>query len=508
MDPIPISDITNIRPDADAAGATGAVLPASNAAQYISDAAQARASFNNYVAAQHEKRLNDIVNQVNGLDFHDAFAQDMPGISQQYAGTMKDIADNYDVISDPTSNIQKYGEFKQRLANLQSNIMTSKAHNAIYNENQKMMMLHPEFNTDENQQLMNNFSQAPMDQRKDFMLKTPNSFDPTAFANAAIASTRQVTNTETLSPNKHYIINSKGESYDPDEYVQNYASLLNSTMVNGRTGMDNLKALYARMPADADGTKPSFDDVLRSTAMANLPKNATVTTFKPNEVAMSQDRINEQDLESKRQTALGYAKLAQDGKALKQNEIKPEDGAEAKYLAMHDVLSGSGLNPEFGQNIYGSDPTQDITFQSGGNPVFNADGTIALGQMTPIVKQKVPKEQFVSAAPDGSGGVRVTINENSLDKTGKIVSKPVVKDETYDQMKSSFNRIYGNKFTPQIASGSSGFNKKKLNTTNPTFDDLDQYFKGGTNSPAQQQQAAPAAVPHKKKYNPATQQFE
>lgn len=494
VDPTPISEITNIQANPDNySGGTAAVIPASKAADYIQQAATARATLNKTVSALHEQRLNDVLKDVNGLGYADVMPNDLPDINKNYAQLMQDISDNVDVIQNPSSNIQKYSEFQQKLAALKSQINTSKAHNSLYTENQKAMWLHPDLNSEDNQSLMANYATTPAAQRQSFILKTPASFNPETFQKAALASTQAVTNTEDLSPDKHYIVTTKGVKYDPDQYFDKYVNLMKTTMVNGKTAFDNFKTLYDKMPVDpTTGEKPSFDDVLKASALSGLQASTTSKEIKANPIAEEQDRLGEQDIISKRETALGYAKLAlegklgfakldQDGKALKQNEIRPEEGAEAKYLAMRDVLKGSGLNAEYGQNIYGSDDAEKITFQSGGQPTRKPDGSIDPFNLTPVVKQEVPAVQFVSAVPDpATGGVVVTVNHNSMDpKTGRVVSKPVTTHQSYDQMKSEFNRIYGNKFTTQIASGSSTFNKKRLGVTDPTLQDLDTYFTKG-----------------------------
>jgi hypothetical protein len=478
--PISISEILSARGDADNAGGGGALLPASNGAAFIQQAATARAAFNNEVAKNHETRLNEAIAAVKAMDYKKSFSADLPAIGQEYAAALKDISDNYDVISEPTRNIQKFGEFQSRLGNLQSKINVSTAHNAAYNENQKFLAEHPDWNTAENQEKMKRFAETPMSDRKEFLLTPPVSFDPVSFAKAAMASTKKVTSKEYLSKDKHYFVNEKGEYTDPNEYVKNYTTLLGSTMVNGRTGMDNFRDLYNKIPADENGKKPSFDQVLRQTALANLDKDTKTVSMQANQVALAQDRIAQDERESKRQTALGYARLAMEGKALKANEIKPEDGADAKYMAIYDVLHGDGLNQEYGQNIYGSDPAQAIKFQTGGVPVpkYDENNKIIGMETPPLVQQSVPKVQFLEAKPVAGHRIEIRLRENSQDpKTGELVSKDITRTESYDKMKSSFNRIYGNKFVTQIASGTSAFNRKTFKSTNPTVDDLVKRYR-------------------------------
>jgi hypothetical protein len=482
VQPTPISEITGVKGDADLYdGGTGTVIGPSPAAQYLMHAANAQAELNKYVAEAHEKHVNDTIDEVGKLDFADVLPEDLPSIN-----------DNDYVIANPSTDINKYSEIRQQLGALKSQILTSRAHNAVYKENQKTLLLHPELNTDENQQAMQNFTKTPVGKRTGFLLKTPATYDPTTVAAEAMVSTGKVDSTQRLSANKKYIIGTDGTTFNADEYVEKFKKINDvKTDAYGRTGTQNMKAIYDKMPAEIK--PPSFEDYEHQVALATLPKDKKAVTITANQVAMNDARLAEDHWATKMQTALGYARLTQEGKALKLNEIKPEEGAEAKYLALHSAMTGKGLNYEFGQNIYGSDPATDLTIQGGGQPLKDDQGNFT--GMSPITKQKIPVKQFETATPDGKGGLVVTSKINSLDKHGNVVSKPVTESVAYGQAQSDFNRIYGNKFTPAISSGSSIFNKKKLNTTNPAFSDLDKYFrpKGAPATPA----AAPAGVTDK-----------
>lgn len=497
--PTPISEITNIQGDP-RLGASILPLPKSNVAEYVLEAAKARDNANRYIAQQHEQRLKDVIDQVNKMDYSGALSSDIPAISNRMSGIFGDIANNYDAIINPSANIDKYTQLAGDLNGLQGQIDTSKAHNAIYNDNLRTLQLHPEWNTDENQQMMNNFVNTPIDQRKNFLLKQPTSFDPTVYGNATAALTKNKIDADHISKSGNYIINNQGEAYDPTQWVNTYKNLLTSTIHNNKSGIQELQGIYNQMPTDSDGNKISFDDFVNHTALSSLPNGFHYTTIKANPVAEAQQRINEEYWAKKQDIAVEYAKMAQTDKALKANEIKPEEGAEAKNLALYNALKGNGLAPEFGQNIYGSDPLQAVTVKIGGDPIFEdnpATGQKDYKGTSPVTTQKIPAKEFVSSAPDGHGGLINTYKINALDpKTGQLQSKVVKENRSYGELTSDFNRIYGSKFVPAIASGSSTFNKAKMKVTNPAYEDLDKYFSnpnvGSTGTP---KEVAPTNIP-------------
>lgn len=499
--PLPISEITNVKGDPDVyGGGTAVPIGVSPSAQYTMEAANAQAVANRYFTEQHHANVNSVLDTVGKIDLSDVLPADQADINNNYVAMMKDMADNYRVLSDPASNTQKYGEFKQRLAGLQAQIATSKAHNAIYQANQKDLLQHPDLNTSENHQAMQSFTNTPMSQRKNFLLKAPTTFDPAAASKIALAATKKVTDNETLSKGGTYIIGQKGEAYDPDLYYKNWTAAINShTDAYGNTDLANLQKIYDKMPADANGDKPSFDDYLHGVAMGSLEQGKSAVTIKPNEAQIAANKLGEEYWAERLNNRAALARIAQEDRALKAGQVKPEEGAEDKALLLYNAVHGKGVAPEFGQNIYGSDPDQDITVTTGGSLVLDKDGK-ATGETSPVVKQKIPAKQYVSLVPDNRGGFLLNTVKNSLEG-GKLVSKPEQEPVTFEQASSDFNGLYGRKTAPQIASGTSMFNKKKLNTPNPTIDDLDKYFGkpiAATAAPAQPTADDPLGIRTKK----------
>lgn len=482
--PTPLSEIANIHGDADdfagANGVSAAILPESDTAKYIANWAAQKDATNKFLAEQHEKRINDVMANANGIDMKDVMANDLPDITSQYAGLMGDIANNYDAIADPASNVQAWGNYQQKLANLQGQIALSKSHNAIYQENQKMLASHPEYNTDENQAMMNNYANTPMSKRRNFILKTPLSYDPTVFGKAAAANVGEKVDKDTLSKGGTYIVNSKGEYYDPNKFIADFNALHQTTTINGAPAINQVQAIYNRSVANGtveknpDGTPITFDQFQSKNALANLPANFKAVTIKPNEAQIAANRLSFDYWKAKLDNSVDVARLAMQGDALKANQIKPEEGAEAAALVRYNAFKGKGVPYEIGQNMWGSDPSTDVKFSTGGGYVKGDDGQY---HQAPTVEQKVPSKQFVSSTPDGHGNVINTFNVNQIDtQTGKLDTKTIQEKVSYDQSGSDVARIYGNKPAPQVASGITLFNRNKIKSTNPTLDDLDNYF--------------------------------
>jgi hypothetical protein len=410
------------------------------------------------------------------------------------------------VVTDPTSNLQKYSEIKTNLANLQNKINTSKLQGAVLGEHDKFRLANPSFNTEENKKRILEYRNTPMSKRKNFMLETPVSINPSKVADFAMASTKRITDVTKLDKTKHYFINEKGESYDPDEYVANYKNIM-STMTDpyGRTELDNMRTLYGKSKTvNADGTYESFDDFVKHSAMGFLHKDTKSSTMTANPVAENNDRIAMQKYEADQRNALGWANLAVEKQAnldrqnmVKSGQFNPELAAQTKAAAIYNAFTGKGIAPSYLQSAFGSDPSQDIQLSGGslipmekkdenGQTILKADGTPEY-EMVPSTKQKIPRQQIIDAKPNKDGGMELTVRENQLDADGKPVHTDTKKNVTFEQFENGLNNMNGMKFTPQMQSGSAAFNQKVFGKENPTWEDYMKHFnkdkgKGGAGS--------------------------
>lgn len=483
--PIPLSDFTNMHGDAaNSMVGAAAVLPASNAADYIQTASKTKILLDQYAQAQYEKHINDMLSMTDKLDTSNVLPQDLSGLNQKYTDFMKDLYNNYKVVGDPSSNIQKYGQLKEDYLNLKNQIETSKQHNTVFTTNQNAMLLHPEFNTDDNRAMMQDFVNTPMADRRTFLLKQPDSFDPEPAVKAAITTaTRKVDQTD-LSPDGNYLVTKKGEYIDADKAFANYNNNLNYTMYNGKTGMQRMQEMYDRMPVDPQtGVKPPFQDVLKATFTKSLPQDTENVTKVANPVSEEQARLAQEDKDQKRQiafqreklvqdTALTREKMEQDNKAINPNYVRPEDAAEAKAMAFTHVMHGLPLSTTFGQNAFGSDPARDMTIP-GGYQLKDDGKTPDITK--PLPSLKIPQVEFVAAQKNNNGGVTVLVEKNEV-QNGKMVKIPIKTHLTQTEFADQLNGIYGPKFMHNVAAGTAAFNKHKLNKTNPSQDDLDKYF--------------------------------
>jgi hypothetical protein len=170
---VSLGEITSIRGD-EAIGA-GTAGTAANLAQLAPDqlslgilqnASNARMLANKYAQDQYQKNLDDFFkNDFNNLDVNGIMERDYDVVIPQYAQYAKNIADNMDVIMNPSVDFERYKTLRQQEAQLRGKIAQSKQQLALRTGAQNFISMHPGFQTPQNIESVRAFTDSPMEDR-------------------------------------------------------------------------------------------------------------------------------------------------------------------------------------------------------------------------------------------------------------------------------------------------------------------------------------------------------
>jgi hypothetical protein len=168
-----LSEITSIRGDAEiGAGTAGtaanlANLPADALSiGVLQTASAARAVANKYAQEQYQKNLNDYLrDQFNTLDVNGIMEKDYDVVIPEYAQLAKNIADNLDVIMNPSVNFERYRDLRNQEAQLRGKIAQSKQQLALRTGAMNFIGTHPGFQTPDNLAAVEKFTEQPLENR-------------------------------------------------------------------------------------------------------------------------------------------------------------------------------------------------------------------------------------------------------------------------------------------------------------------------------------------------------
>ncbi len=475
-----LSEITSIKGDANIAGGSagggadmGATAPVQfdQGLQFLNEAADARQNYNKYLTEQYQKNLTDGLANLQNIDFSKALSSDLPALRQKYADLAKNVADNFDVIRNPGSDPAKASELAQQEADLRSSIQASTVHNGINSYNKKFITENPSFNTQENQDLINNFQSTPLDQRKDFLLKTPYDVNLESVAKTANEVAKQSTNKQFLSKDGKWINQDEAINYDQNKYNDAFIGTMKNTYKNGKSLYDQFVDHYNLMPAankvDANGNPITPEQYLQEQGNRLRLQGGINSTFKDNPYAIQNQKESFEASEAAKERAFRANQealnRANQVKLLKHGEIDPNEAGEAKLRTLASAFTSGNLGEAQAQSIYGDNNKFQKELKVFGK---NDDGTIK------IEKDKIPvpliQVKGTSIDPQGNLHIHRVDNATNLDLPDIVRS--------YDQAYSDFDKIYGDSYAPQIGTATGRFSQQKFKAATPTLGQLQQYF--------------------------------
>lgn len=523
-----LSEITSIKGDGNiAGGSAGAgadapapiILPEDQGIKYLHQRAVTKAAVNKYQAEKYQQNIADYMKNLRSIDFSKAHSSDLNGLREDFAKLAGEVGDNFDVISNPYSNQEKFQQLAQQEAQLRGKIEQSSAHNALSAYNKEMIRSNPGWNTKENQELMAKFDAAPMDQRKDFLLKTPHSFNPVEYAQKYVAPFA-LQEIKKQSKDANWIYTQEGKEYAKGKFAEVFKQGLASTVVNGRPLMEDFDEGYDRLPAEIKKgqTKEQYMDKMIE---ALIPATSMSSTLSANPYGVQGQSQAFQASESAKSRAFQASQAAisrswQANEAEKARDFqlevaedngkpKPLNAGEAKARALALTFSpNSSLDEKSGQNIYGDNSKIKKAIYKDLNP---GDGEDVKDAIILHRKDKATGEdvEFARIKTGDVEAPRIQYKGSTYDeKTGKVTvhridnltGKPADIIRTPQQAYSDFNRLLGESNAMVMSKGTVEFNKKHFKRDEADVNEYIQHFTAKhPDAPAAESTAAPAAKP-------------
>jgi len=222
-----LSELTNIQGNAEQGGSVVAEIKPSQAIAYLQHASAAKGEADKYIYEKFQENLKTNLATAGAVDMAGLSESDYPELSKRFIDYSKKLADNYEVVGNPNSNLQMFSELKKEEADLRTAVAQSKQQNVFLDKHREFLNQHPEWNTDANIKKLDSFSSLSRDQRQVFTLDAPMVLDVTTLAKAANeAARKKVAEAKT---NGTYIRTMEGTTYEDKSYNDALKTLYNST---------------------------------------------------------------------------------------------------------------------------------------------------------------------------------------------------------------------------------------------------------------------------------------
>lgn len=459
-----LSEITGVRGDASLAygtqgqGGSDVAFDFNKGLSFLSDAASKRQQANQFKVELFQKNLENFYKNFNDLSVDGVMEKDYPAITQEYAALTRDLAENYDVIRNPMKDPQRFAQLQQREAALRSKISASKQDLAFRKFNQDFINTHKEFNTDENRQMIEGFTNSELGSRSHNNLRTPNEYNPLTIAQKA---REYATQTLTTKKAKGMYFDEEGEKkVKRDAYMEYWRGAHNAQDTYGRSGFELAKHAYDNtVPADRKSGM-DFNTWLDKTGEQlmgdDLIEKSSAQSANP--VAMQDDQQRFTAGENAKDRAQRAAEYNRTYEANYGKNPRPEDLGRMKNEAWTMAFTTGKPNLQMMQNVYGNADKVNIETEEmipNPDPATNSwVKTIKTGKKTTVPVDRV---QVTGTELDGDGNLVVKRVDNAAG--GKAMPDLVVKQrDAY----VDFNRILGDKFAVQTDEGSRKYMENKI----------------------------------------------
>lgn len=471
-----LNDLTSIRGDAAiAGGSAGAGAATSTPApvqfdqglQFLNEASMARAAYNKYTDEQYQKNIADSMTNLRNIDFTKALPKDLPYLRQQFADLAKNVADNIQTIQNPASNQQKAAELTEQEAQLRGDIATSTAHNVLYTQNGNHLSTNPSWNTPQNQAIMSDFVNTPMDQRKNLMLQAPNDVNLEEIAKGVAPYAVQKVQNMAVGKDPNYLVSTEGQVASQDAYNSTLLSALKNTYTNGISNYQKFKNNYDLLPAnlkvDGSGNSITPDQYIIAQAAPFMPKSFTATAIHANPVQMMYDK----ERFDRQTNAVDHAFTANQNaltRADNNKNVDPDSAAELNMKTIATIFKTGNVPPAIGQILFGD------------NSIFNKPYLMNdPNDATKTIKGsvKLPAITYKESGIDANGNIHIYRHDNQTNKA--LPAKVISPTDLLNALNNSYGPIVG----PKIAASMAKLNQQYFNKVNPTPDDLLTHYGYG-----------------------------
>lgn len=461
-----LGEITSIRGDADLSygspdGGINTVLPFSKGIEYLSRYAQNKMQADQFKYAQFQKNLESYMQDFDKVDVSGVMNKDYPELTKQWVSLAKDVYDNYDIIRNPSKDIEKYSELKQREADLRGKIAQSKQDLLYVDAHKNFIKADPSMNTDQNRSLISNFENGVLGGRDLFNLDIPTQYDPVARAKVAATVARQQL-TEEQKKGK-YLVKTDADNYLKDKFLSAWTGTLSAQDQQGRTVQKQAEQAYNLLPKQLTDGK-SFDDIDKEFGLRFLPQDNTKQTQSADPFALQDDRQRFEGYQNKLNRAL-QRELAED---------KTTQGVGRLYNeALTSAFTTGYVNPDFLQSIYGDNAEIELKSTSD-VPVQDAQGNTSYVTQTAgskVAKVKVTGTKLV--------GDKLAISREQFNEQTQKYEPLPDKEVDFDEARVAFTNVAGSSNAAKVSDAAQKYREKNNLGTNPDLPKLRGYFKFG-----------------------------
>ena len=239
------------------------------------------------------KNKADFFSNVQNVMSLETADQDKDNLKGQAAEIFQEIA------KDPRAFFGggKMDLINSKLGKLQADAITSKQNKAEDWAWRRYVAEHPEFDTEENKSIINNYWNKPLGQRRSYILNLPQAFDAGGIAKGLLDSqlvTRpfsetRMTGQDLKTPGRDFIVEEKGKTIDSEAFQRLALLGLDAPDSKGRPLRETASGYYKRLPEnvrkyydDKGGMQSWYSDLMKAYLPSNLRSvSDTKTTANP-----------------------------------------------------------------------------------------------------------------------------------------------------------------------------------------------------------------------------------